>query len=145
MKITICGSLSFSKEMINIQKKLNVLGHEVILPYTTGRLLNGELEMKDIHEMKENLDMIIDYAKNVDAIKKHNNEIKNSDAILVLNLEKKGIKNYIGANTFLEMGFAYVLDKKIFLFNEIPEMEYHKEEIGVMEPIVLNGDLSKIQ
>jgi len=41
--------------------------------------------------------------------------IKECDAILVLNLEKNKIKNYIGGNTFLEMGFAHVLNKKIYL------------------------------
>lgn len=34
-----------------------------------------------------------------------------SDAILVLNYDKKGIKNYIGGNTLMEMGFAHVHDK----------------------------------
>ncbi len=63
---------------------------------------------------------------------------------LAVNIDKKGIKNYIGGNTFLEMGFAHVLDKKIFLLNEIPDISY-KDEIKAMQPIILNGDLSKIK
>lgn len=76
-------------------------------------------------------------------IKRYFQLIKESDGILVCNFEKNGIKNYIGGNTFLEMGLAYVLDKKIFLLNPIPEVNY-KDEILAMEPIILNGDLEKI-
>jgi predicted RNA-binding protein with PUA domain len=65
------------------------------------------------------------------------------DAILILNLEKNGIKGYIGGNTFLEMGFAHVLNKKIFLLNPISEMGY-EDEIVAMKPVILNGDLDKI-
>lgn len=41
------------------------------------------------------------------------------------------------------MGFAYVLKKKIFLLNPIPELSY-SDEIKAMKPIVLDGDLKKI-
>jgi predicted RNA-binding protein with PUA domain len=61
-----------------------------------------------------------------------------------VNIDKGGFSNYIGGNAFLEMGFAHILNKKIFLLNEIPEMIY-TDEILAMQPIVLNGDLSKIK
>jgi predicted RNA-binding protein with PUA domain len=41
------------------------------------------------------------------------------------------------------MGFAHVLGKKIFLLNDIPEISY-KDEIKMMQPIILEGELSKI-
>jgi len=74
---------------------------------------------------------------------KHIEKIKKSDAILVANYTKNSAENYIGANTFLEMAFAYILDKKIFILNSIPEQP-NKVEILGMKPIVLNGDISKI-
>ena len=61
-----------------------------------------------------------------------------------MNYEKRGIKNYIGGNVFLEIGFAHVLGKKIFLLNEIPDM-FYKDEIESMDPIVLKGNLNKIK
>jgi len=77
-------------------------------------------------------------------IKWYYNSIVNSDAILVLNYDKDDIKNYIGGNTLMEMGFAHVHNKKIFLLNPVPEISY-KDEILAMEPVILNGDLSKIK
>ncbi len=41
------------------------------------------------------------------------------------------------------MGFAHVLDRKIFLLNDIPDISY-TDEIRAMKPIILNGDISLI-
>lgn len=71
--------------------------------------------------------------------------MQGADAVLAVNLDKHGIKNYIGGNTFLELGFAHVLNQKIFLLNPIPDMPYYKTEIVAMKPIVINGDLSQIR
>jgi len=63
--------------------------------------------------------------------------------VLVANVERKGVKGYIGGNSFLEMGFAFVLNKPIYLLHEIPDINY-KDEIEAMIPIILNGDFLKI-
>lgn len=76
-------------------------------------------------------------------IKRYYKIIQNADAVLVLNFDKNDIKNYIGGNTFLEMGFAYVLNKPIYLLNPVPDMIY-TDEIKAMQPKILNGDLGKI-
>ncbi|MEI6835838.1 MAG: hypothetical protein WCK59_03310 [Candidatus Falkowbacteria bacterium] len=92
-------------------------------------------------------DILLRELESVDMIKRYWNFIKNSDAILVLNLTKKGIDNYIGGSTLMEMGFAYGHDKKIFLYNQIPERSeriHYVDEIIDMKPIALNGDLEKI-
>ncbi|MBI3037115.1 hypothetical protein HYY73_05205 [Candidatus Woesearchaeota archaeon] len=44
----------------------------------------------------------------------------------------------------MEIGFAHVLNKKIFLMNSIPEIEYYKSEIEAVKPIIINGNLFKI-
>lgn len=81
-----------------------------------------------------------------DLINKHYREVGTSDAILVINKDKNGIKNYIGGNSFLEMGFAYVLGKKIYVLNPLPEkLLIFYQELVAMRPIVLDGDLTKIK
>ena len=69
--------------------------------------------------------------------------ITNSDAILVLNYDKKGVKNYIGGNSLMEMGFAHVHNKKVFLLNSAPELSY-TDEINAMTDMVVNGNLRNI-
>ncbi|PIQ72596.1 hypothetical protein COV86_01990, partial [Candidatus Roizmanbacteria bacterium CG11_big_fil_rev_8_21_14_0_20_35_14] len=49
----------------------------------------------------------------------------------------------ICARPFLEMGFAHVLHKKIYLLHPIPEMGYTTEIIA-MQPILLEGKLENL-
>lgn len=71
--------------------------------------------------------------------------MQGADAILVMNLDKNGIKNYVGGNTLMEIGFAHVLNQKVFLLNPIPEIPYYKTEIEAVKPVVIDGDLSLIK
>lgn len=59
-------------------------------------------------------------------------------------MDKNGIKNYIEGNTLMEIGFAHVLDQKIYLLNPIPYIPHYKTEIEAVKPIILNGDISKV-
>ena len=86
------------------------------------------------------------------AIKRENNYLKvhyqhilESDAILFVNAEKKGQKNYIGGNVLIEMGQAYVNNKKMFLLYDLPRDSAYIEEIESMDPICLKGDLNNIK
>lgn len=136
MKITVCGSMTFSKKMLDIERELLGLKHEVVLPRFAKEY--SKLETADeIHA--ESAENKIKH----DLIKDHYYEIKNSDAILVVNKDKKDIKNYIGGNSLIEIAFAHILEKKIFLLNPIPQMNYI-DEIIAMKPVVLNGNLTKI-
>jgi len=142
MKISIVGSLDFAYEMKEIAEKLINLGFEVDLPPTAKMILEKEIASEQIKKEKEDgsfSQRVIDS----DAIRRYWKIMQNSDAVLVVNFDKKGIKGYVGGNSFLEMGFAHVLNKKIYLLNDIPDMGY-KDEIEAMQPIILNGELNKI-
>jgi hypothetical protein len=45
----------------------------------------------------------------------------------------------------MEIGFAHVLDKKIFLMNPIPDIEYYRSEVEAVRPVILEQDLSQIR
>ena len=77
-------------------------------------------------------------------MRKHLAEVEKGQAILVVNNEKNGIKNYIGANVLIEMSLAFYLKKSIFLLNEVPDESKFTEEILGMEPISLHGKLDKL-
>ena len=136
MKIAICASMVFAEKMVEVKGQLEKIGHIVFISqFAEGYLGKAEKE-------KEKLAV---YDKNEhDAIRKFWEIIKKSDAILVLNYDRKGIKNYIGGNTLMEIGFAHVLNKKIFMMNPIPDIEYYRSEIEAVSPVVLEQDLNKI-
>lgn len=142
MKITICGSLNFTFEIKDIADQLKAQGHEVFIPLTSEKILSGEISLDDIKNLK-NVGSFHERCVEYDAIRNYYEVIKKADAILVANFEKKGIKGYIGGNSFLEMGFAHILKMPIFLLNPIPDMPYI-DELKAMQPIVLSGNLKNI-
>jgi nucleoside 2-deoxyribosyltransferase len=136
MIITICGSMQFHMEMAKAQKDLEAQGFRVLVPTELGNEKTNESFMS---RDEDKILTKIEY----DFIREHFRKIEKSDAILVLNYKKKDIAGYIGGNTFLEMGYAFGLRKKIYLFYPVPKMDY-SVEMHAMKPVVLNGDLSKL-
>ena len=137
MKIAICASMVFIEKMLEIKKELEKMGYECFVSGFANSYL-GKTE-NEIEKLKL-------FHKNArDAIREFWKKIKKSDAILVLNYHRKGVKNYIGGNTLMEIGFAHVLNKKIFLTNPISEIGYYKSEIEAIKPVIINGNLSKIK
>jgi len=147
MKITICGSVAFFDEMNEAQKNLEELGHEVKLPPFEIADESGKMiSVKEYYERRkaETDDDSWIWERKEEAMRLHFQKVEWSDAVLILNFDKNEIPNYIGANTLLEMGLAFHLNKKIFLLNDLPEISY-KEEILGMRPIVIFQDLKKIE
>lgn len=143
MNIAICGSLDFTYEIKNIARELSQQGHTVRIPLSSERILRDEVTLDKIKEEKES-GTFFERAIRFDSIREYWNIIQECDAILVANFDKRGVKNYIGGNTFLEMGFAHVLRKPIYLLNGIPDL-FYKDEIKAMQPVIINGDISLIQ
>lgn len=128
--------MSSARQMLDAEKELLQKGHEVVLPKHTKEYAEMGLGADTSHEsIKDKIEQ--------DLIRDYFEEIKNSDAVLIINIDKNGTANYIGGNAFLEMGFAHVLSKPIYILNEIPKV-FYKDEILAMQPIILSGDLSKI-
>ena len=96
--ITVCGSLKFQKEMMEISEKMELLGNCVITPIYPVR------DDKKIYT-KEEIAMFD---------KMHKEKIKLSNAILVVNLD-----GYIGESTKSEIEYAKALDKEIIYYTDI--------------------------
>ena len=133
MIIAICGSLSFTDEIEQVAKTLTALGHKVLLP---NGVENRIIFRKDFDRKQSKI--------KTDAIRKHFIKIEKSDVVLVCNYTKNNIENYIGANTFIEMAYAYYLNKPVFLLNELPDMPYIDDELATINLTVISGDLNKI-
>lgn len=142
MKITICGSSTFKKQMLEYRDKLFAMGHEAIVHPDYEAFVKGEKQ--EIWNQVVNGEHA-EAKKAQGYIKWYYDAICSSDGILVLNFDKKGIKNYVGGNTLMEIAFAHVNDKKIFLLNEIPEDVSYSDEIKAMYDVVLNGDFDNIR
>ena len=139
MKIMIACSTAFYDNIEEISKQLIKNGHEIIYPNG----YNEEIEEKSYEEMTHQ--EYVDFFQNM--FKLSNKKVKEADSLLVLNyskIKKENIQeNYIGASTFLEMYEALMNNKKIYKLKEIPN-NMLTDEIKGFDPVILNGDLSKI-
>jgi hypothetical protein len=137
MRIGVAGSMQYTERLMDLCDQLEKLGHDAFMS-KFGPKFVGKTD-----EEKEEIKLEQKYKH--DAIREFWKPMQNADALLVANYDKAGIKNYIGGNAFLEMGFAHVLNQKIYLINPIPQMPYYETEIIAMRPIVINRDLSLIK
>ncbi len=141
MKIYVLGSNAFVYQMVESKNKLCELGHEGWIHPHYEDFVRGEREF-DRHVLTTGERAAA--KRDNDYLRVHFRNIGESDAVLIVNLEKNGSKNYIGGNALIEMGQAYVLGKKIYLLTEIPSDAPYVDEIEAMDPICLHGDLSNI-
>ncbi len=123
--------------MIEVRDKLREVGHDAfVTKFCEGMVGKSD---EEIEAMK------LEQKYNQDAIREFWDLMQGAEAVLVLNFDKNNIKNYIGGNTLMEIGFAHVLGQKIYLWNDIPDMDYCRTEIEAVKPVIINGDLNKIR
>ncbi|HEY3782162.1 MAG TPA: hypothetical protein VGL56_13850 [Fimbriimonadaceae bacterium] len=60
-------------------------------------------------------------------------------ALLAVNMDKHGIDDYIGANTFAEIAVAFAQRKRVYLLQDIPEG--YEDELVAWKVVALNGHL----
>jgi len=147
VRVTLCGSIAFFDEMVEVKKKLEKRGFVVKMPPNELKGENGEIiTAKKYYELRKSSGEKAAWIweRKAEAIDWHYQKVDWADIILVLNYDKRGIENYIGANTLMEMGLAFFLKKVIYLLNKVPEIGSREEILG-MKPIILNGDLSRIK
>ncbi len=136
MKILIICSKSFYSKIEPIKKQLEEKGHQIELP----NYYDNPLIEKQNWDLGEN-----EHAQFKTRMYKRSKEvINNMDAVLALNFDKNGNENYIGGATFLELYEASMGNKKIYLYNDIPQGMLY-DEIHGFSPIVINGNLDLIK
>lgn len=97
--ITVCGSLKFYKEMMEITEWMELKGNCMLVP-----IYNPSKPNKDDFTKEEAL--ILDDM--------HKERIKLADAILVINID-----GYIGSSTSKEIEYAKQLNKEIIYYTDL--------------------------
>ena len=136
MKIFIACSKYFYDRIMPIKEELEKRGHEIALP----NCFDNPFEEERFKQMsaKEHIKW------KAMMMRKDKDNIEPQDAVLILNFEKKGIPNYIGGATFLEVYKSWELGKKIFFYNPLPNCSFTDELIGI-NPIIINGNLNLLK
>ncbi len=126
-RIVISGSMQFLNEMKKYKRLIEKKGFTVILPEEDNwdKITPEQINNFKRIVSKRYFDIIAD---------------ANTTALLVVNSDKKGVKNYIGANTFAEIPIAFYFEKKIYLLNDI--YGPYSDELLAWNVIPLKGNLN---
>lgn len=129
--VVICGSMAFYDVMLRISEKLKKSGIPIVLP-------------KEESEEKESLskEEFSDFKKRVSSQYLSKIRENSTYGILVVNQEKKGLDNYIGANTLVEISMAFCWGRPIYLYNDF--YEPIKEELLAWQVISIQGNLDRL-
>ena len=130
MKILIHASLDHKQAMLEAKRFIELnSNHSVILPELT-RYQHIRDELGD--------DEAFTCIKNR-LTRENLSNVEKCDALLILNPAHRGIANYVGGNSFMEMVVAFYLKKPIYLLNDIPEGMTITEEIKSLYPITVHS------
>lgn len=121
-QIVLCSSKEFATETFEIAKKLKELGFNPIIP------------QEFLEEMEKNAASKLHFSKIID---------DRTYCLLIINENKNGVNNYIGANVFAEMALGFYYNKPIYLLKGI--YPPYEEELISWNTIPLKGDLTKIK
>lgn len=133
--------MAFADKIVELYQQLEELGHEPQIHEQVFGIADGS-DKKIIHEMNTDHG---ECKRRRGFIKIWHDLIKTGDAVLACNFDKKGIKNYIGGNTLMEIAFAHVNNKKVYILHQIPEEVPYVDEIRAMTDYVLEGNLNAIK
>lgn len=130
--LLICGSMKFFDEMKKVQEELTVLGIDAIIPDDESDIPKS-ITTEAFNEFKRKVSQ--NYLKKI--------RDTGTIAILVLNEEKGGIANYIGANTLAETAMAFTWNRKVFIYNDFyPPLS---DELSAWEAVSIHRDLKVIK
>lgn len=96
--ITVCGSMKFQNEMMEIAEKMKLQGNCMLCPVFPTKTDKEDYTAEQIETFG----------------KMHKEKIKLSDAILVVNVD-----HYIGSSTKSEIEFAKSLHKEVIYYTDI--------------------------
>lgn len=134
-KIFLICSKAFYSHLPPVKEQLESMGWQVFVPFThddPGAESRWRAQGPAEHARMK-----------TEMFRRSRERIRSMDAVLTLNFEKNGVKNYIGGSTFLELYEAFMEGRKIYLWNDVPEGLLF-DEISAFSPVVIHGDLSVV-
>jgi nucleoside 2-deoxyribosyltransferase len=145
MRVAICSSAQFARRAQEIKEELEKKGFEVLLYPQHVRVNKKTIDVCEYYAMRKNnlTQELLDVKKQL--MDEHFEKIRISDAVLVLNFDKPRNRGYVGGNTFLEMGVAHCLGKKVFIWKKPSKHLPYFEEIMAINPKNIEENLEKIR
>ena len=127
-RVCLCGSMDFIEQMEQLAEFARRENYDVVVPEReeSGLDWNGPIDAEMLATKRRFIDG-------------HLTHIAASQLVLLANYPKNGIAGYVGANTLLEAGFGYALEKPVATLFELGaqgcKLEIDALSMGAISPI----------
>jgi hypothetical protein len=130
-RVVLCGSMSAYAEMLKIAGDLEGRGISTIVPVPEDHIKH-QLSYDEFQAFKREVSF------------RHLKHIRNpaTYAVLAVNVDKHGIRSYVGPNTFAEIAVAFAQRKAIYLYQGIPAT--YEDELMAWGAVPVNGDFDRL-
>lgn len=128
-RVVIIGSMSVYDRMTAIANELHAAGIQTVVPEAEGEAIR-QMSLFDFEQFKRRVSFA--YLRKIRDPRTY--------CVLAVNLDRHGILNYIGPNTFAEIAVAFAQSKRIYLYQGMPDA--YIDELSAWGCTLLNGRLS---
>ncbi|MGA8349008.1 MAG: hypothetical protein WB773_14575 [Isosphaeraceae bacterium] len=129
--IVLCGSMSMHARMLEEKQYLEEAGVTVILPPAEDPVMPG-LGEEEYQAVKRKA-ALAHFRKVMDP---------KTFAVLAVNADKHGVRDYLDPNTFAEVAVAFALGKRIYLLQNVPRNL--EDELRAWGAVPLRGQLDRL-
>jgi hypothetical protein len=130
-RVVLIGSMSVYAELLEYSKLLNSKGIQTVVPEPEDEGVQ-QLSLFEFETFKRRVSFA--YLRKI----RH----PSTFCVLAINLDRHGILNYIGPNTFAEIAVAFAQSKKIYLLQAMPEA--YADELSAWRVAPLRGNLETL-
>jgi hypothetical protein len=129
-RIVFCGSMSALAVMVAVAEELAEAKVAAVVPPADDEALTLSANAMLVRKRRASLAHI---RRILD---------RSTIAILVVNIDKYGQRDYIGPNAFGEIAIAFAHGRRVFLYQGMPEQ--YEEELTAWGATCLHGDLREV-
>lgn len=130
-RVVLIGSMGVYQEIKKCAIELGKYGIHTIVPEEEGETVL-QLSLFDFEHFKRRVSF--SYLRKIRDPRTY--------CVLAVNMDRHGILNYIGPNTFAEIAVAFAQSKKIYLLQSAPEA--YGDELSAWRAINLRGNLNQL-
>jgi hypothetical protein len=129
--VVLCGSMTFYGEMLRLQDRLHEGFVRTVLPDAEDERV-AALASAEVERFKRRVSLA------------HMRRVRHRSTfgILALNLDKRGVTDYIGPSTFAEIAMATAFNKRVYLLGGYPE--FYADELAAWGVVALDGRLDRL-
>lgn len=130
-RVVLIGSMGAYQHILDVAQQLATIGIDTVIPEAEEQAVQ-QLSLPEFEQFKRRVSFA--YLKKI--------RDPRTFCVLAVNVDRHGILNYVGPNTFAEIAVAFAQTKKIYLLQGVPEA--YVDELSAWRAVALRGELAPL-